>query len=191
MTLHELHETTAFSRGDLDVGDLSEALEEGAQLVLSYVARQTSDEDGGVVGIGELVHGLRRAVVAERRGSAHRVHSRSHTSSATHGAGHGHASSWAATAGLVLGSGSGDPHGAVSAVHALHLGESALLVTLVAKADEAVSTRHPRDRVGHDFGGLARREPSLEERDEDILVDLWAEVANEDGVLGASLVTGG
>ena len=188
MTLHELHETTSLSRGDLDVGDLSEALEEGSQLVLGHVARQTSDEDGGVVGIGELVHGLGRAVVAEGRGSAHRVHSWSHTA-ATHGAGHGHAS-WAATTSLVLGSGSGDPHGAVSAVHALHLGESALLVALVGKADEAVSTRHARDGVGHDLGGLARREPGLEERDENVLVDLWAEVANEDGVLGASLITG-
>lgn len=187
MALDELHETTSLSRGDLDVGDLAEALEERSQLILGNVARQASDEDGGVVGVRELVHGLRSAVVAKRRGSTHGVHAGGHATG-SHGAGLGHPS-WAATR-LVLGGGGGDPHGAVAAVDALHLGESALLVALVGEADEAVATGHARDGVGHDLGGLARWESSLEERDEDVLIDLRAEIANEDGELGASLVTG-
>jgi hypothetical protein len=56
VAVHELNETAALARGNLDVCDLAEALEEGTQLVLSDVAREATNEDGGVVGVGELVH---------------------------------------------------------------------------------------------------------------------------------------
>ena len=186
MALDELHEAASLSGRNLDIGDLAEALEERSQLILSNVARQTSNEDGRVVGIRELVHGLGCTVIAKWRGGTHGVHSRSH--SRTHGARHGHAS-WAAATGLVLGSSGRDPHGAVSTVDTLHFGESALLIALIGKADEAVSTRHAGNRIGHDLGRLARRESSLEERDKDVFVDLWAEIADEDRELGSSLIT--
>ena len=81
MAMHELHEAAALAGRDLDVGDLAEALEEGAKLVLGDVARQTTDEDSRVVGIGELIHGLhgveRRTLVVVGGGAApHRTGSR-------------------------------------------------------------------------------------------------------------------
>lgn len=181
MALDELDETAALSRGDLDVGDFTEALEERAELVLSNVARQTANENGGVVGVGELVHGLGSTVEAHG-GSAHgRVHAR--------GAGHAHGTGSTKAGALVLGSSSRDAHGTVATVHTLHLAQSPLLVVLVGEADEAVATRHAADRVGHDLGRLAGREAALEERNEDILVDLRAQVTNEDRVLRATVIT--
>ena len=179
VALDELDEAAALSGWDLDVGDLPEALEEGAELVLGDVAREATDEDGGVVGVSELVHWLRGTVVADR-GSAHGVHARGHVAShwgARHTA---HGTRWSTTARLVLGGRGGDTHGAVAAVDALHLGESALLVTLIGEADEAVATRHAGDRISHDLGRLARWESGLEKRDQDIFVDLWAKITNED-----------
>ena len=58
VAVNELDEAAALARRNLDVGDFAEALEERAKLVLSDVARQTADEDSGVVGVRELVHGL-------------------------------------------------------------------------------------------------------------------------------------
>lgn len=58
MAVNELHEAAALARGDLDVGDLAESLEEGAELVLGNVPGQATDEDRGVVRVSELVHGL-------------------------------------------------------------------------------------------------------------------------------------
>lgn len=72
VAVDELDKATALSRRDLDVGDLAEALEEGAKLILSHVARQATNEDGGVVGVGELVQAA--------------VHAASHTTS--HATGH-------------------------------------------------------------------------------------------------------
>lgn len=54
--MHKLHESTALARGNLDISDLAEALEEGTELVLSDVSREATDEDGSVVWISELVH---------------------------------------------------------------------------------------------------------------------------------------
>ena len=187
MTLHKLHETTAFSRGDLDVGDLAEALEEGSQLVLRHVSGQTADEDRCVIWVRELVHRLGSTVVTKRRGSTHRVHAGGHPTS--HSSRHGH-TSWSATTGLVLRSSRGDSHGSVSAVDTLHLGEGSLLITLIGKTNKAISTRHARDGIGHDLGRFARRESGLEERDENVFVDLRAEITNVNGELGASLVAG-
>lgn len=188
VALDELDEAAALSGWDLDVGDLPEALEEGAELVLGDVAREATDEDGGVVGVSELVHWLRGSVVADR-GSAHGVHARGHV--ASHGGARhtAHGTRWSTTAGLVLGSGSGDSHGAVTAVDTLHLGESTLLVALIGEADEAVATRHAGDRISHDLGRLARWESGLEERDQDIFVDLWAKVTNENGEFRSTVIT--
>jgi hypothetical protein len=58
MAVDELDKAAALARRNLDVGDLSEALEERAELVLGDVTRETADENSRVVGIGELVHGL-------------------------------------------------------------------------------------------------------------------------------------
>lgn len=56
VAVDELNETAALARRDLDIGDFTKALEEGAELVLSHVAREAADEDGSVVGVSELVH---------------------------------------------------------------------------------------------------------------------------------------
>ena len=188
VALDELDEATALSGWDLDVGDLPEALEERAELVLGDVAGKATDKDGGVVGVSELVHWLRGTVVADR-GSSHGVHARGHVAShwgARHTA---HGTRWSTTARLVLGGCGGDSHGAVTAVNTLHLGESALLVSLIGEADEAVATRHAGDRISHDLGRLARWESGLEERDQNIFVDLWAKVTNEDRELRATVIT--
>lgn len=183
VALDELDETTALARGNLDVGDLAEALEEGAELILGDVARKTTNEDGGVVGVGELVHGLRSTVEAHG-GTAHR---------GVHAGGAGHAAHVGSTdtRTLVLGGSGGDAHGAVAAVDALHLGESTLLVVLIGETDETIATGHAADGVGHDLGGLARGEAALEKGDKNVFVNLWAKITNEDGVLGATVITAG
>lgn len=180
VALDELDETAALSRRDLDVGNLAESLEEGAQLILGDVAGESTNEHGGVVGVGELVHGLRSTVEAHGRSTHRGVHAR--------GPGHTHGTGNNAGT-LVLGGGSGDAHGTVAAVDALHFAQSALLVVLVGETDETVATGHAADGVSHDLGGLARREAALEERDEDVFVHFGAKVTNEDGVLGATVVT--
>jgi hypothetical protein len=63
------------------------------------------------------------------------------------------------------------------------------LIALVGEANETVATGETADGVGHDLGGLARVVLGLEERHEDVLVDLRAEVADEDGELWATVVT--
>jgi hypothetical protein len=66
VAVDELNEATTLAGGDLDVGDFAEALEEASELILGYVARQSTNEDGRVVGVGELVHLARRIVAAVR-----------------------------------------------------------------------------------------------------------------------------
>lgn len=181
VALDELDETTSLSGGNLDVGDFAEALEEGAELILGDVAGEATNEHSGVVRVGELVHGLRSTVEGHGRATHGRVHAS--------GAGHTHSSAVAANTGtLVLGGRSGDAHGAVAAVDTLHLGESALLVVLVGETNESVATGHAGNGVGHDLGGLARGEAALEERNKDIFVNLRAEITNEDGVLGTTVI---
>ena len=87
-----------------------------------------------------------------------------------------------------LGGGSGDAHGAIAAVDALHLNQRALLVRLVAKADKAISAGLAGHRVRHDLGGLARGEARLEQRNQNELVDLRAEVADKDTKLRAAII---
>jgi hypothetical protein len=62
------------------------------------------------------------------------------------------------------------------------------LVSLVAKADESVATRHSRDWISHDLGRFARWKAGLEERNQDVFVDLWTEIAYEDGELRATII---
>lgn len=177
MTLNELHEATTLSRWDLDVGDFTKALEERPKLVLGDIAGETTNEDGGVVRIGELVHGLRSAIVSNGR-LAHVVDVSAHTLLRPLTRHTTHASRPSPT-GLVLRCGGRDPHRTVAAVDTLHLLQSALLVTLVGEADESVSTGHATDWVCHDLGGLARWKAVLEERDQDVFVDLRTEVADK------------
>jgi hypothetical protein len=181
VALDELDETAALSRGDLDVGNLAESLEERAELILGDVARETTNEDSGVVGVGELVHGLGSTVEGHGRATHGRVHAS--------GAGHTHTTTVANTGALVLRGSGGDTHGAVATVDTLHLSKGALLVVLVGETDEPVATGHAADGVGHDLGGLARGEAALEQRNEDVLVNLGAEVTNEDGVLRTTVIT--
>ena len=86
----------------------------------------------------------------------------------------------------VLGGGGRDAHRAVATVDTLHLDQSALLVLLVREANEAVAAGLARLLVRHDLGALARRESGLEQRNQNELVDFVAEVADEDGELGAA-----
>lgn len=89
----------------------------------------------------------------------------------------------------VLGRSSGHTHGSVAAVNTLHLHKSTLLVIFIAESDESISAALTRHGVRHDFGALARRETSLEERHQDVFIDLGAKVADKDGVLGATILS--
>lgn len=179
VTLDELHETAALARRDLDVGDFAKALEERAKLILCHVARQTANEHRGVVGIRELVHRLRGTIVTHRRTTHRRIQAgrarNAHTRGVVVGA-------------LVLGRRGRDAHRTVAAVDTLHLGQSALLIVLIGEADETVSTGHAGDRIGHNLGGLARREAALEQRHENVFGDLRTKVTDEDRVLGTTVL---
>jgi len=133
MALNELNKTAALSWRNLDVGDLAKALEERAKFVLGNVARESTNKDSGVVGVGELVHRLRLS--GERR---HWVWLHSWVSTTHHWV---HSHWWRSSLVLVLWSRGADAHWAVATVDALHLGKSALLVALVGEANEAVSAR--------------------------------------------------
>lgn len=197
VTVDELNKAAALSRRDLDVGDLSESLEERPELILGDVATKATDEDGRVVGIRELVHGLHgrvgsRLLVVEAHGSTptHMAGSSGASNLGNHLTGSG---SMARAAVLVvrtgLGSCSRNAHGTVATENALHLHEGALLILLVGEANEAVATRLSGHSVGHNLSRLARREATLEKRHENELVNLGAEVANEDGILRATVIT--
>lgn len=56
MAVDELDKAATLARRDLDICYLSKSLEEGSQLVLGDVAGKATDEDGRVIGVGELVH---------------------------------------------------------------------------------------------------------------------------------------
>jgi hypothetical protein len=183
VTLHKLDETAALARGDLDVGNLAEALEERAELVFSDVAAESADENSGIVRVGELVHGLGSTVVAHRR-SAHGIHAHSRAATLLHV----HTTRAAGATALVLGGRSTNAHRSVSTVHTLHLGESLLLVLLVGETNETVTARHAADGVGHDLGRLGGCVLVLEKLDKNKLGDLGAKISNEDGVLGATLI---
>lgn len=60
MAMDELDKAATLAGGDLDVGDVAEALEERAKLILGDIAGKATDEHSRVVGVGELVHGLHR-----------------------------------------------------------------------------------------------------------------------------------
>lgn len=184
MTLHELDETASLAWGDLDVGNLAEALEEGAELILGDVARKAANEDGGIVRVRELVHGLGRAIVAHW-GSAHGVHAHARAATLLR---HAHTTGTARTTALVLGGSSGNAHGAVATVDALHLGEGLLLVLLAGESHEAVAAGHSADGVGHDLGGFGGWIAVLEELYEDEFGDFGSKVADEDAVLGSALI---
>jgi hypothetical protein len=178
MPLNKLHKSTALSGRDLDVGDFSEALEERTEFIFSDVSRESSDEDSSVVWVGELVHGLRSAIVAHGR-RTHSVHTTHRASGTRHRS--------RSTGPALRGSGR-DTHGAVATVDALHLRQGAVLVLLIRESNKSVTTRHATDRIGHNLGRLARREPRLEKRDENVFVDLGAKIADENGVLRAAII---
>lgn len=56
VTVDKLNEATALSGRDLDVGNFAKSLEEGTQLVLRDIARQSTDKDSSVIRVSELVH---------------------------------------------------------------------------------------------------------------------------------------
>jgi hypothetical protein len=185
VTLDELDETAALARGNLDIGDLAEALEEGTELVLGDVSTESTDENSSVVRVSELIHGLGSAVVAHW-GSTHGIHAHARSAATLL---HLHAARATRSTALVLGGSSADAHRTVAAVNALHLGKSLLLVLLIGETDETVTARHAADGVGHDLGGLGRGVLVLEELDEDELGNFRAKVSNKDGELRATLVT--
>ena len=120
MTLYELDKATTLSRWDLDVSDLTEALEERTKLVLGDVTRKPTDKDSGVIRVRELVHWLWLAIVPHRWIAHLVVHigsCRSRPASARH-ATHTTRSS---AASLILGCSSRDTHGSIAAVDTLHL----------------------------------------------------------------------
>ena len=205
VALNELDETAPFTGWDLDIGDLAEALEERAQLVLSDVAGKTSNEDSGVVGVRELVHGLLLLAIERHWWSAHLlIHLTRATGAAgasgaagtarhtsRHTARHAtrHATTHGSRTALVFWCSSRDTHWSVTAINTLHFAQSTLLILLVGEADEAVATGHAGKRVGHDFCGLARWESALEQRNQNVLVDFRAEITNEDAEFRATVIT--
>ena len=88
----------------------------------------------------------------------------------------------------VLGSSRRNTHGPVTAVNALHLKQSTLLVILVRETDKAVAPALTRHGVCHDLGALARREAGLEEGHENVFVNFRTQVSNKDGVLGTTII---
>lgn len=170
MSLDKLHEAATLSWWNLHIGDFAESLEEGSQFILGNVTRESTDKDGRVVRVGELVHWLRGTIVSQR------WHAHLHHAHLVH-------TTW-----LVLWCRSRDAHRSVAAVDALHLCKSALLVHLISKSDKSVATRDAAHRISHNLGRLARCVAALEERDEHILVDFWAQVTDEDGVLWSALI---
>lgn len=191
VAVDKLDETAALARRYLDIGDLTEALEERSQLVLGDVAGKTTNEDSGVVGVSELVHLGGRVETTTVAAEA------LHTTSVPHlllrHAAHHRTAMLRALTGesvvaTVLGGSGRDAHRSVAAVNTLHLDKSALLVVLVREANETVAAALARHGVGHDLCRLARGETTLEERDKNVLVDLRTKVANEDAVLGATIV---
>ena len=168
MTLNKLDEAAALARWDLDVGDLAKALEERAKFILGDIARQTTDEDRGVVRIRELIHRLRLTSIVGRHGrlSAHLLthlltHLLVHLRRIAHRSAHHRVhATWSA---LILGCGSADAHRSVATIDTLHLTQSTLLVLFVGEAHEAVAARHAGEGVGHDLGRLAGWESRLEE----------------------------
>ena len=191
MALDELNETTPLSRWDLDIGDLSKSLEEGAEFIFSYIAGKTANEDGSVVGIGKLVHGLGSAVVPNRR-ITHRVCTAHHLAtwtalSATH-AGRATGHTTRPSASLVLWSCRGDTHGTIAAVNTLHLLKRILLVRFIREAHKAITAGHARDRIRHNLGRLARWVFVLEKRDKDVFINLRPKVTNKNGVLWPAVV---
>lgn len=211
MAVDKLNEATTLARGDLDVGDLAESLEEGSELVLGDIAGQSTDEDGGVVGVGELVHLRSRVVAAIRREALHATPHGLLRNTAHHGTTAvlvaARTSESVVTAreivsqkenmtlgriqhgGLpVLGGSGRDSHRSVTAVNALHFDQGTLLIILIGEADEAVTSALARHGIRHDLGRLARGEASLEKRDQDVFINLRAEIANEDAILGATVI---
>jgi len=192
MTVDKLNEATTLARRDLDVCYLAKTLEEGSELVLGDIAGKPTHEDSRVVRIRELVH-LSGWVEAAgiRETSGHLTpHLLLRHAAATH--------HWAATVMVamsksmvtaVLRGGHGDAHGTVAAVDTLHLDEGTLLVILIGKANESVATALTGHGIGHDLSRLAGREARLEQRNQDVFIDLGAKIANENAVLGTAVVT--
>ena len=170
MALNELDEATALARRDLHISDFAEALKEGSQLILGDVAREATNENSGVVGIGELVHGLLLVGIAIHwRLLAHlRI---SHLIAWLHHASHhAHATTTTAAAAthviratFILRGCSRDAHGSVATVDTLHLVQSTLLVIFAREANKAITARLASEWISHDFGRLAGRESALEE----------------------------
>lgn len=176
MALDKLDEAAALSRWDLNIGDLAKALEEGSKFILGDIAGKTTNKDRCVIWVGKLVHWLWCSVVTQRW-CTHGIHTAGHTS--THGSRHSGHSRWCIAARLVLGGGSRNAHRPVTAIDALHLGESTLLVTLLRETDKAIATGHAGDGICHDLCRLAGRESGLEERNKNIFINLRSEIANE------------
>lgn len=189
MTLYELHETATLPGWNFDIGDLAEPLEERTKLILGDIAREPANKNSGVIRVGELVHRLLLAIVADRWVS--HIVDTTHTwvrpngSASRHAA---HATRWS-SASLVLWRCSGDAHRSIAAVYTLHLLKCALLVTFVRKADKAIAARHSTNWVCHDFRGFAGGKAVLEKGNQDVFVDFGAKVADEYGVLWSALIS--
>ena len=54
--INELNEAVTLTEKNLNIYNLSEALEERPELILSYVTRKTADEDSRVVRVVKLVY---------------------------------------------------------------------------------------------------------------------------------------
>jgi len=155
VSLDKLDEATTLTRRDLDVCYLAKPLEEGSQLILGNITRQSTNEDSGVVRVSELVHRLLTTVLtphwwvvhrARTAAVAHVVAVRTTGTAGTAGTAgtpgttvttvttvsgmtttwHTHLHICGAT--LVLWCGSRDSHGSVAAIDALHLAQGTLLV---------------------------------------------------------------
>ena len=181
MALYELDKPTSLAGGNLDIGDLAKALEEGSELILGDVARKSTNKHGGVVRVRELVHRLRGTVVAHRR-SIHAVHAKLTTLR------HPHAIRSARATALVLRCGSRDAHGAIAAVHALHFAQRGLLLTLIAEAHKSVAARHTANRVRHDLGRLAARVFVLEKGNQNKFGNFGSQITNEDRELRSTVI---
>jgi hypothetical protein len=210
VSVDELDEAATLARRDLDVSDLTKTLEEASKLVLRDISGEATHEDGGVVGIRELIHLCRRVEVEPRlelawgavlhllllrKSAAHHLLMLWLSISAAMGtAGKGlvectreatHQCS------PVLRCGSRNSHWSIAAIDSLHFDEGPLLVRLIGEAHEPIAPALARHSIGHDLSRLAGWETRLEERDQHVFIDLGTEITDEDGVLWATIIAEG
>ena len=173
----KLDESEATVRLHADLREVANRLEEGDEIGLSRVRDEVADVDGGVIRGSLGYHGL----VRER--PTLEVHRRWGPSA--HASAHGGGA--AASCALSLLVGPVDADRARAKPLAIHSGDGLFSIGLVAEGKETVATRLAGVHVPHD-ARIREGAERTERLGEDVVVDLGAEVADEDVVVVARVL---